>query len=86
MSSTAGQGIILTADDQLTLQVFSDSDLGAHSDSRRSIFGYVMLLEKSTVNWKSKKQSTVSRSSSEAEYRSMANVASEVTWLIILLK
>ena len=33
-----------------------------------------------------KKQSMVSRSSAEAEYRSMATITYEVTWLLFLLK
>ncbi|XP_074336065.1 uncharacterized protein LOC141673233 [Apium graveolens] len=86
MSSTAGQGILLKVDEQLTLQDFSDSDWGACLDSRRSILGYVMLLGKSPISWKSKKQGIVYRSSSEAEYRSMSNAASEVTWLVRLLE
>uniref|UniRef100_A0A3Q7J4P8 CCHC-type domain-containing protein n=1 Tax=Solanum lycopersicum TaxID=4081 RepID=A0A3Q7J4P8_SOLLC len=36
------------------------------------------------ISWKSKKQETVSRSSAEAEFRSMAACAAEVTWLIEL--
>ena len=44
-----------------------------------------MLLGKSPISWKSKKQSTVSRSSSEAEYRALASAASEITWLVRLL-
>ena len=38
------------------------------------------------VSWKSKKQETVARSSAEAEFRSMASVVAEVTWLIGLYK
>lgn len=45
-----------------------------------------MLFRNSPISWKSKKQSVVSRSSSEAEYRAMASAASEVAWLVRLLE
>lgn len=54
-SSTDGQGILLKASEQLTLQAYSDSDWGACLDTRRSISGYVLLLGNSPISWKSKK-------------------------------
>lgn len=86
VGSTAGQGIILKASGQLSLKAYSDSDWGACPDSRRSITGYVMLVDNSPVSWKSKKQGTVSRSSSEVEYRAISTAASEITWLVRLLE
>ncbi|XP_056688834.1 uncharacterized mitochondrial protein AtMg00810-like [Spinacia oleracea] len=86
VSHTAGQGILLQAADSLTLQAFSDSDWAACPNTRKSVTGYVLLFGNSPVSWKSKKQSTISRSSSEAEYRAMAAAASEVTWLVRLLE
>lgn len=46
----------------------------------------MLLLGNSPISWKSKKQSTISRSSSEAEYRAMEATASETTWLVRLLQ
>lgn len=85
VAHTVGQGILLKASDKLTLQAFSDSDWASCIDTRRSITGYIMLFGNSPISWKSKKQTTISRSSSEAEYRAMASASSEVTWLIRLL-
>ncbi|XP_057543521.1 uncharacterized mitochondrial protein AtMg00810-like [Amaranthus tricolor] len=83
---TAGQGILLKGEANLTLQAFSDSDWASCPISRRSVTGYLILLENSPTSWKSKKQSTISKSSSEAEYRAMQQATSEITWLVNLLE
>nr|GEW18301.1 LTR retrotransposon like protein [Tanacetum cinerariifolium] len=48
--------------------------------------GIVSFWENSPISWKSKKQVVVSRSSAEAEYKSMTITCCEITWLISLLK
>uniref|UniRef100_A0A3Q7EFN0 Retrovirus-related Pol polyprotein from transposon TNT 1-94-like beta-barrel domain-containing protein n=1 Tax=Solanum lycopersicum TaxID=4081 RepID=A0A3Q7EFN0_SOLLC len=74
-----GLGILLSAQNSGSLQ-----DWGSCPDTRRSITGYMVTFGKSLLSWKSKKQSTVSRSSAEAEYRSMASTVAEVTCLYIV--
>ncbi|XP_074297465.1 uncharacterized protein LOC141628191 [Silene latifolia] len=53
--------------------------------TRRSVSGWAVFIGNSPVSWKTKKQQTVSLSSAEAEYRSMAAVLCELKWLKGLL-
>lgn len=85
LKGTSGQGILLNASGPMRLQAFCDSDQASCPFSRRSVIGYMVLLGSSSINWKSKKQPTVSKSSAEAEYKAMSHAAAEVTWLVRLL-
>lgn len=80
------QGILLTSSSHVTIHAYSDSDWANCPVTRRSTSGFCLLLGNSLVSWKTKKQNVVARSTAEAEYRSMALTACEITWLSALLK
>ena len=85
LKGTIGQGLYFPTTNNLKIQAFSDSDWGTCLDTRKSITGYCILIGDALVSWKTKKQNTVSRSSSKAEYRALATTTCELQWLQYLL-
>jgi hypothetical protein len=69
----------------LELRAYSDADRGSDPTDRKSVTGFCIFLGDSLISWKSKKQSIVSQSSTEAEYRAMASTTKEIVWLRWLL-
>lgn len=69
----------------LTLKAFADVDWETCPDSRRSISGFCVFFGGLLISWMSKKQGVVSRSSTKAEYMSLANATCDLLWLNQLL-
>lgn len=85
LKGNPGQGILLRSDNDLKLYRWCDSDWAGCPLTRRSLTGWYISLGHSPISWKTKKQHTISRSSTEAEYHSMANTICELTWLKAIL-
>lgn len=60
------------------LKAFSDSDWAVCIDTRKSITSFSVYFGSYLISWKSKKQSIVSQSSSEAKYRAIASATCEL--------
>ena len=85
LAGTLDYGLHLRRSSHLNITAFCDADWGSDPEDRKSTSGFCVFLGANLVSWASKKQHTVSRSSTEAEYRSLAHVTAEVTWLSSLL-
>ncbi|PLW49320.1 hypothetical protein PCASD_02649 [Puccinia coronata f. sp. avenae] len=71
---------------QDSLVGYADADWASCPESRRSVSGNLILLNGNVISWKSKKQPTLSLSSTEAEYKSIGDITKEIMWIKTLLK
>ena len=86
IKGSLGVGIFLSTNNNIHLKGFSDSYWVDCLDTKRSITGYAIYICNSLISWKSKKQTTVSRSSWETEYRALTSATCELQWLTFLLE
>lgn len=86
LKNNPGQGLMFSVTAELCLNAFADEDWATCKETRRSITCFCVYLGSSLLSWKSKKQVVVSRSSIEAEYRSIALATCELIWIQQLLR
>ncbi|XP_071939841.1 secreted RxLR effector protein 161-like [Coffea arabica] len=85
IQSTVDIGLIFEQDDSQHVVGFCNSDYASDLDKCRSTTGYIFMLVKASVSWKSTLQSMVALSITEAEYMAITEAVKEAIWLQGLL-
>lgn len=81
LKQTINHGLQLRNLKILKLEAYSDADWGGNLDDRTSTSAFIIYLGGNPISWMSKRQRTVARSSTEAEYRSVTHTVAEVRWV-----
>ncbi|KAB2628557.1 hypothetical protein D8674_033352 [Pyrus ussuriensis x Pyrus communis] len=86
LQGTLQCGITYSSNADIYISAYSDADWVSNTNTRRSITTYVVFLGSNPISWQLKKQSSVSRSSTEAEFKALANCAADMCWIRSLMK
>ena len=85
IKGTLNFGLKFRAHGDEELYGYSDANWAGDVDTRRSTSGYVFKIADSTISWSSRKQATVAKSTTEAEYVSLSQATQEAIWMRQLL-
>ncbi|XP_019097449.1 PREDICTED: uncharacterized protein LOC109131215 [Camelina sativa] len=86
IKGTIDHGLSFSQNTDSTLRAYSDSDWGGCQSTSRSTGGFCTFLGSNIISWSAKRQPSVSRSSTGAEYRCLSDTAAEVNWIRDLLE
>ena len=86
LKGTTSFGISFHYSLDLQLTAYANADWAGCPDDHRSTSGHCIFFGFNLVSWSSSKQKVVSCSSTEVEYKALANVASKLQWIQHLLQ
>jgi hypothetical protein len=85
IKGTIGIGLTISKATSNVLNAFSDADWAGSVGDKRSTGGFAIYYGPNLISWSARKQPTVSRSSTEAKYESLANATAGTLWIEALL-
>ncbi|KAE8725550.1 GDP-mannose transporter GONST1 [Hibiscus syriacus] len=86
LASTVDYALVFSpVGSNLSITAFADANWGGDVDDRRSMSGHCVFAGNCLVSWLSRKQKMVSRSTIEAEYKSIVDDVAKVTWVNVVL-
>ena len=88
LRGTSSKGITYkrSASNTNIMEDLVDADRAPDAESRRSIEGYVFMIDGGAVSWKAKQQNCIAHSSAEGEFMAASKASLEAIWLRRLLK
>jgi hypothetical protein len=86
LKSTISNGLHLTRSSNTSLTSFCDADWEGDTIDRKSTGAYLIYFGPNIISWSWKKQPIVAKSSTEAEYRTIATTTQELMWIQNLLQ
>ncbi|XP_023764983.1 uncharacterized mitochondrial protein AtMg00810-like [Lactuca sativa] len=86
VKGTISTGLCIRKSPSRLLSVFTDTNWAGCLDYRRFTGGFAVSLGHNLISWSVRKHPMVSQSSTEAEYKALANGTAEVIWIQSLLK
>ncbi|GKA41290.1 hypothetical protein Tco_0733883 [Tanacetum coccineum] len=81
LQRTINMGLWYPKDSVMALTAYADADHAGCQDTRRSTSGSAQFLGDKLVSWSSKKQTSTSISSIEAEYIAMSSCCAQILWM-----
>ncbi|GJU85125.1 putative ribonuclease H-like domain-containing protein [Tanacetum coccineum] len=81
LQGTINMGLWYPKDTAMALTAYADADHAGCQDTRRSTSGSAQFLGDKLVSWSSKKQTSMSISSTEAEYIMMSGCCAQILWM-----
>lgn len=83
---TTGIKLLIKTKQKAAIKVYAFVDWAADTKTRKFTTGNIFLLEKSSIDWCTKKQNYITFFSDEEEYMAASTAAQEIMWLVKYLK